>query len=121
MKTFWIVLLLFVLMLALIAFNALYINRIGFALSERISALPDAEDAACAEAVRSLMDFWCSQELWVELSAGFPTVDRINELLQTLLACALCKDSSNYHVTQALLRDAIEDMRRPEAFSLLSQ
>ena len=121
MKTFWIVLLLFLLMLALIAFNALYINRMSFALEDRISALPEVTDEGCVAAVRSLMDYWCAQELWVELSAGYPTVDRITELLEVLLSYALCRDPGAYLATRALLLDAIEDMRRPESFSLLSR
>ena len=47
--------------------------------------------------------------------------DRITELLEVLLSCALCRDPGAYLATRALLLDAIEDMRRPESFSLLSR
>lgn len=101
-------------MLLLILGNALYINRMGFALTERLDRLPDIGTPGCAEGVRDLTDFWQERVGFVLLSVSYPIADRITEQAATLLACAECGDVYGYRTALAMLYDAVEDMQRLE-------
>ena len=114
MKTFCIILVIFVLMIGLILYNALYINRLSFALSERLDAMPDVGDAACVPRARELLDFWNSHTKLVGLSVCYPTLDRLTEQAVTLLACAECNDLYGFRAALALLYDSVGDLRRLE-------
>lgn len=116
MKAFYITALLFLLTLAIVLFNALYINRMTFALRGRLDALPDITDSACVPTVEDFCEDWQKKCNLLSLSVGYPIVDRITEQSALLLSCAKCGDRYGYQSALTLLYDAIEDMERLERF-----
>lgn len=120
MKVFFVTLVIFLLTVATVLCNALYINRMSFALTERLDALPDIGEEGCAEAVRTLVNDWEQRRALAELSAGLSTVERISEQATALLVCAECGDRYGFCLARAMLRDAAEDLRRSESLPFFS-
>lgn len=114
MKSFFLTVLLFVLMLTTIVCNALYINRIAFDMQKSIDELPDIGHDRCAEFAEAFYNNWSKKTALVGLSVSYPILDRITEQAALLVACAECGDLYGYRSAIALLRDAIEDMERLE-------
>ena len=114
MKAFRLTLLLFLLMLCTVLFNALYINRISSDLTNRLDALPDVDDERCLEEALHFCELWEKKSKSVSLSVGYPVVDRITEQAALLAACAECGDLYGYRSAIALLYDAVEDLQRLE-------
>lgn len=111
-------LILFCLLITGVTVNARQVKHVSTALSARIEALPDADAADCADAVRDLNDYWLTHVEWLEFSAGYTIVDRITEQAATLLACAECGDLYGYRTALALLLDAVEDLARTEQLTV---
>lgn len=118
MKVFAITLCLFVLMLGAVAWNALYINRMAFALCAALDALPDAGEAGCAEGAHALFSKWEKKSKWISATVSYPIVDRITEQITLLSVYAELGATREYRSTKALLYDSIEDMRRLETFTI---
>ena len=106
------------LLLGGITCNFVYINRVADRLNECLEKLPDIGDSRCVSAIQELLEYWDAHEDMVCLSVEFNTLDRVNEYAATLLACAECGDVYGYQTALTLLRDAIGDLRRLEAFSI---
>ena len=118
MKAFAVsVILLLVLLLGILG-NYWYINTLGDRMEATLETIPDIGEDGCAEAVESFLALWETHAATVGLSVAFPTVDRLSEQAQTLLVCAKTGDTFGFAVARGLLRDAIDDMRRLEAFSI---
>ena len=118
MKSFAISILLTVLMLSGIVWNAIYINNVADRMNEMLSALPDVGNDDCSGAAQEIADYWEKNSLYVGLSVSYTVADRVSEQAATLCACAECNDLFGYRTALALLRDAVGDMRRLEQFSL---
>ena len=118
MKSFAISLLLTVLMLGGIAWNAIYVNRIANEMNTMLTELPDIGDEECLGKVQEIWDYWERNTPYVGLSVGYTVVDRISEQAATLTACASCGDLFGFRTALVLLKDAIGDMRRLEQFSI---
>ena len=118
MKGFVASLILLVALLGGIVANYFYINKVADTLNEQLDSLPAVGEDGCEEEVKRLLDYWETQMDMVGLSVSFTTVDRVNEQVTVLLACAACNDVYGYQTALALLRDAIGDMRRLETFSI---
>ena len=120
MRSFLITLLLLAGMLLGIFANSLYINNVANEMLKRLEELPDALDEDCASRARELLDYWNRQALFVDLSVSYITLDRVTEQAVLLVAAAECGDLYGYRAALALLRDAVEDMRRFDVFSMES-
>lgn len=118
MKSFWISLLLLLLMLCGIAGNAVYINHVADVLNRMTEELPDLGEENCTTDAEALRDYWERNAPYIGLSVGYPVADRISEQAAVLSACAACGDFYGYRSALALLRDAIGDVRRLERFSI---
>ena len=118
MRSFFISLLLAILLLGCITLNNLYINRLADRMLRQVEALPTLDDPECASLARSLLEEWDEQVELVRLSVGYTVVDRVSEQATTLLVCAECGDLYGYQTALALMRDAIGDMRRLEVLSI---
>lgn len=118
MKSFYISLLLFALMLGGIVANFIYINRVADEMTEMIDALPALSDPACLSASKNICDFWLEKADLVALSVSFGVVDRVSEQTTLLVGCAACHDVYGYQTALSLLKDAVGDMRRLERFSI---
>lgn len=116
MKSFWIALILMVLMLGGILLNANGINRIVEEMEARLDRLPEIDDPSCAAEAKDLLQAWEKQVGRVSLSVSFPVFDRVSEQAALLYAAALSKNPSGYRAATVLLYDALEDMRRLETY-----
>ncbi len=117
MKAFAAASILFFLLLALIVFNVLYINKVETDMENRLDALPDWNSPTLLSSVNELRDFWERQYPLVGLSTRYTLTDRVSEHAATLVACVECGDLFGYRTALALLSDAIDDISRTERFS----
>ncbi|MBQ2735157.1 MAG: hypothetical protein IJF33_04925 [Clostridia bacterium] len=118
MKAFAVSVVLLVVMLLGIVGNYIYINEVSNAMNARLNELPSIDEAGCVKQAQELLSYWESHADTVGLSVSFPIVDRVSEQAKTLLTCAECGDVYGFQVALSLLRDAVGDMCRLEAFSI---
>lgn len=118
MKSLTVSLILLVLMLICVVWNYIYINEVSAQMDRLLDALPDVDSPDCTAHAARICDYWAAHVDTVGLSVCYTTVDRVSEQAATLQACAACGDSYGFSTALILLRDAIEDMRRLEAFSI---
>lgn len=118
MRSFIISLLLAIILLACIVLNNVYINRLADRMLSQLNTLPCIEDPLCVAQAQRLLATWEEQAEYVRLSVSYTVVDRVCEQATALLTCAECGDLYGYQAALALLRDAIEDMRRLEVLSI---
>ena len=114
MKSFLITTLLLGIMLAGVVANHIYIKEVFQTMTDALSALPDINAPDCKEQAARLAEYWERQSELVSLSVSYTTVDRINEQMAVLLACAEQGDLFGYRSAHALLLDAVGDMMRFE-------
>ena len=114
MKSFVISIILAALMAIAIVVNALYINNVGDCVQSAILSLPPPTDSTCASSTEELHQNWNRHAKLVHISVNHTLVDRIEEHLATLSACAACGDIYGFYTARALALDALEDMRRLE-------
>ncbi|MBR2481659.1 MAG: hypothetical protein IKB58_02230 [Oscillospiraceae bacterium] len=118
MKAFWISLTLLVCLLGGVAGNYIYINDVFTRMNASLDRLPDLDSPDCEAACAALLEAWKKHTDTVGLSVCFNIVDRVSEQAETLRVCAACGDRFGFEVARSLLRDALEDMRRLERFSI---
>ena len=114
MKSFTVSVVLAALMALAIVANALYINNVGERAKNAILSLPDPADATCISATEKLEQDWKRYARQVHISVNHTLVDRIEEYLATLTACASCGDVYGFYTARALALDALRDMQRLE-------
>ena len=118
MKSFLWSMFLFGLLLVVIVWNFIYVNRTAERLLDMIEALPsDPDDSALAPA-EELSDFWHTRINSIGFSVGYTVLDRISEQAATLVSTTKYHDFFDYQLAKELLRDAVQDMRRLEQFSV---
>ena len=118
MKSLIVLLLLTVCLIGGTVCNSLYINDVSDHLLRAVDSLPPPDSADCLSRINDLIGFWESEIDTLSLTVSFPVADRISEHAAVLSACAFCGDRFGYFSALELLRDAIEDMRRLERFSI---
>ncbi|MBR3893875.1 MAG: hypothetical protein IKJ35_01880 [Clostridia bacterium] len=118
MKSLTLSLILLGLMLICIVGNYIYINEVSARMDRLLDEFPEIGSPACEARASEICDYWAARVDTVGLSVCYTTVDRVSEQAATLQACAACGDVYGLHTALALLRDAIGDVRRLEAFSI---
>ena len=114
MKSFIVSIILAVAMVSAIVANALYINNVGEHTKSAVTELPPPTDPTCASASAKLEQEWKRYAERVHISVNHTLVDRIEEHLATLAACASCGDVYGFYTARALALDALQDMQRLE-------
>ncbi len=105
--------------IALVAINAVFVNRTVEDLTERLDALPDVPDPeATPEAVASLRELLESKESLLGISVSYAVTDKAVESLRGLEAAARAGDVFQYQGTLEILKDLIEDIERLEKLSV---
>ena len=117
MKEVVAVLILFVLLVGFVVWNAIYINNVATRLADMVEALPDITDPACPAAAEALRKEWKKYAPIVGFSVSYSVADRVGEQSAVLAACAACGDEPGYASARALLSDSLCDLRRAEQFS----
>ena len=118
MKAIWLSVALLLLLIAGVTWNYIYINDVFASMNASLDALPDLSDAGCEDACEKLCEQWKKHTDRVGLSVCFGVLDRVSEQVELLSSCAACGDRYGFEAAQTLLRDALEDMRRLERFSI---
>jgi hypothetical protein len=118
LKSFVITAILFLVLIAAVTVNHIYIKEVFGAMNTALDALPDVREEDCPARAAALQGYWEEQVEWVSLSVSYTIVDRICEHAATLVACAECGDLYGYRTALALLRDAVGDMMRFETPSI---
>ena len=118
MKVFAISVLLLCVMLLGIVWNCIYIDEVTSTMDRLLDRLPSIGEENCVREIEAMREYWNSRADTIGLTVAFPIVDRINEQTEALLTCAQVGDVYGFAVARALLRDAIEDARRLERFSI---
>lgn len=115
MKTFYAVLIVFALLLAVILCNALYIDRTVAALQQHLNSLAHAEDAEAA--LTELERCWEQRRGIVALSKPLELVWRIDEHLIELRSAVVRDDGDDLDLALRLALDAVTRMQRIEGLS----
>lgn len=120
MKSFLLSLLLLVALILGVTWNNLYIHDVFATMNGLLDAVPEVGEADCTAACERLSAEWEKHTDRVGLSVCFNVLDRVSEQTDLLLAAASCGDRYGFEAARVLLRDALEDMRRLEQFSIES-
>lgn len=118
MKTFYAVLLVFVLILGGILLNAIEIQSIASETEQRIKALSEYPSEESALEIAKLQAAWKERTNLLGLSVSYSVIDRVSEQMQLLAAACSFGDVYGYVETRVLLLDAIEDFRRLERLEI---
>lgn len=116
MKAFWISLILFVLLLAGIFWNAHYIRENEKYLTELVTSLEISEDRE--ERICELEEFWEKHKKLFGLSVGFRELDHFGEVLAELRWAHDHSFEAEFQKYRSLLLDAIEEITRNEKISI---
>ncbi len=116
MKTFYVVLAVFAVLLALILGNALYVNQTATALKEQLPALSNAEDATAA--LTALERYWERRRTVISLSVPTESVWLIDERLTEIRSAVVRQDADDLDVALRLALDAVTRMQSTEGLSV---
>ena len=118
MKTFIAVSVLFLLMIAVIFGNAVYINKV---VDELTVALRYAEFEGKTESnLQALRLQWEKEKIYIQASVTHKKIDTVNELITSLLIYNRYGNREEYEKTAELLRHALEELRLLEEFSAVN-
>ena len=117
MKSFWIMLCVFVLMLGGIAVNCVFIDRTADKMERAIAALPEVSEAGKTGALSELEAFWQKRRTAVSISISFNDIRAIDNHLAQMRAAAEVGEDSDYETARQLALSAVAHMRRLERFS----
>lgn len=116
MRTFYLTLFLFIILLAVIACNAVYVRRTAHALQTRVSALPTVPQAGAALA--DLETFWQSRRAVLSLSVPAGPLLLFDTALTGLRSTAESGKAADYELYRAEALLAIRGLVRLEHFSV---
>lgn len=107
------------LVIALVAVNAIYVRSTTNDLLQILQTLPPSPNPQeTPEAVAELRAEFERHIPWLGLSVGYTVLDRVEESLVFLEAHARAEDVWQYAATLAVLDDLIRDLKRLEMWSL---
>ncbi len=103
---------------ALVAGNAVYVRHTTDALLDELAALPTTPDPTSTPADIAHLQKQLEKHIpWLGLSVSYTVMDRALEALISLEAHARVGDTWQYASTLAVLHDLISDLARLEKFS----
>lgn len=118
MKSFIATLIIFVLLLVIIVFNFFYINRVGDNMTEMVNALEFYDSTGCKAGLERLYGYWKDNEAKVSLSVSYIELNSVDDNMTKMISYFECDDRTEFECSRASLLNAIEEMRRLEAFSI---
>ena len=117
MKNLFLLLVLPLILVGGVIGNAIYINEVSDRLLEQLDALPAPDSPTVTEPLLELCAVWEKHCEYVGLTTSSLLTDRVSEQTAALLAAARAGDAYGYAAAQALLRTAIEHLRRQETLT----
>ena len=116
MKSFWVSLSIFAVLICLIVCNGIYINKTVTELCDRITALPSCEQAA--PSMGELADFWEHEKDLIGLSVPYEKICAVNGYIAELSYAIEYKEENDFEQSRRLALSAAADLRRLEQFTL---
>ena len=118
MKVFYFSLIIFTTLISAIAINYHYINSTSDALTEMLNKLESAGEDEEETQIKNIKEFWESNKIKLSISVSFNEINRMDDLINTLEVNYKTENDQDYELTKALLKVAIEEIRRLERFSI---
>ena len=118
MKTFYVSLLIFGALLALITWNTIFVNRSMGELEEAILALPDCNEANGP--FDRVKERWQALYRPLAFSVSFEDLRNMDAYLFQMKTALKEKDALQYETAREGALNTIHSIRRPEQFSLTS-
>ena len=116
MKSFFCSLGIFILMLALIVWNYLYVASTCHVLAEKITALPTCDTAD--DALATLFDYWESEKSKIGISISQHTIDKMNDCMAELRYAVKYRDAQIFECARYRALSIVEELRDAESLSL---
>lgn len=113
---------LFVLLVAAVTANNIFINNIGNDLGKIRAALPATLTFENAEEIHKsanrMRDYWEKKRKWVSLSVAESELDNLSGQIGTLICAVEADDDTEYRKALMLFDIALDDICRLERFSI---
>ena len=108
---------LFVILIAVIIANAIYIHRVAEHIRSEAAAF-SFEDPQTAEQLERLSFYWEHHRPLVALSLGYRDLDHVCETMISLRAAYDARSASDFEIYRRLLLDTADEISRLERFSV---
>ena len=109
----------FILVLSAIAFNKIYLTRTSTKLLQLTQTMKDRVPESI-ETIESLYQLWEANKSTIQISVSHKRIDTVTDLIDSLRAYTLSKETAEYQKTAELLINALEEIRRFEEFSAVN-
>ena len=116
MRTFYVSLIIFAVLLLVIVGNCIFIHRTAAALAASLSELPKAEDTEGA--ATAISDFWETRKLWVGLSVPQDTVREMSDRISEVCAKAKRKEEGELELAIHLSLNTVQRLCYTERLSI---
>ena len=120
MKTFYAAIIFFFILLILIGVNYAYINARSDELEKLTVELPSPESDGCSDSLEKIESLWKKNERIFSFSIVRSEINSVSEAIISLRVYCDKKDSVEFERHKLLLLDAIDEIRRLEAFKIES-
>ncbi len=120
MKTFVAVSAIFLLMLAVIRGNAVYINRVVDELTVTLQYANSENEIESNTKLQALRIQWEKEKSYIQASVAHKKIDTVSDLITSLLIYKRYGNQEEYEKTAELLRCAFEELRLLENFSAVN-
>lgn len=119
MKTFVIICLIFLLMIAVMIGNAAYVNR---TVEDLISTLHLIDSSASdpTTAIEEMSLKWEKEKTFIQISVPHTKIDTVSDLITSLIIYDRYQNQTEYKKTAKLLNRALEELRLPEKISAVN-
>ena len=115
MKTFYASLIVFVLLLALISVNAVFIHRTAGDLETQLRELPSCE--AAEHAVAQLEAYWNKRKAWIGFSVPATKMEEMSNHITELRNAAEQQDCKDFELARSLTLETLWRIRHHEKFT----
>jgi len=120
MKSFVAISVIFLLMIAVIASNAVYMNEAVDDFIVTLQFVDESENIDSMTKLEGLQIKWEKEKNYIQASVSHKKIDTINDLLISLLIYKRYGNQEEYEKTAELLRVAFEELRLLEEFSAVN-
>ncbi len=118
MKVFYTAIILFVLMIAVITVNYVYINRVCNSMYVMASEAPGVDEEGCYAVVSVLDNYWQENQKYVCLSVSYIELNQICNSISSMKAYAKSKNAAEFENARQILLNTIREVRRLESFTI---
>ena len=118
MKVLYTAIILFMVMIAVVVVNYIYINRVCDRMYVMASQAPGVDEEGCYGQVSILDDVWQENQKYVCLSVSYVELNQIGNSISSMKAFAQTKDAAEFENARRILLNTIREVRRLESFTV---